>query len=50
MTKIINCDCKHEFQDNTHGKGKRVANHAPSKGAKPKRYRCTVCGKEHEPK
>lgn len=47
-TAIINCDCKHEFQDAAYGKQKRVHNHAPSKGGKPNRYKCTICGKEHE--
>lgn len=42
------CNCKNEFQDNTYGKQNRVWNHAPGKGAKPKRYRCTICHAEHE--
>ena len=41
--KIVKCDCKHDYQDKKHGKGQRVANHAP----KSKAYRCTVCGKLH---
>ena len=37
--KIMACDCEHEFQDKTYGKGRRVYNHAPSVSG----YRCTVC-------
>jgi len=39
---IINCNCIHEFQDRTYGKGKRVA----SLCSKGKTKRCTVCNKE----
>lgn len=36
------CDCKHEYQDNKYGKGKRVFNKTmKDKG------RCTVCGLEN---
>lgn len=48
--KILPCSCKHEFQDKTYGVGKRLMNHAPQKGGKPNRYRCTVCQKEHDSK
>jgi len=41
-TKIMKCDCKHEFQDKRYGKYKRVFNY----GKKNDIYRCTVCGKE----
>ena len=41
MSQILNCTCKHEYQDAKHGKGKRVHN----KTAKDE-YRCTVCNKE----
>lgn len=47
-TVIISCTCQSTFQDLTYGKQRRLMNHAPSKGAKPNRYRCTVCKKEHE--
>lgn len=40
---IVKCVCKHEQQDNLHGKGKRVANET-AKGE----YRCTVCGAMHK--
>ncbi len=43
-TKIVKCECKHEYQDQKHGKDKRVANRAPKKEG----YRCTVCGKIHK--
>ena len=39
-TKIINCNCKHDFMDKMYGRGKRVANNKKAAGA-----RCTVCGK-----
>jgi len=45
---ISKCTCTHPDQDEIYGLGMRVWNHAPSKGAKPKRYRCTVCGREKE--
>lgn len=49
-TVIVNCSCPNEFQDETYGKNKRVANHAPSKGAQKDRYRCTSCKKEYTAK
>ena len=45
-TKLKKCTCKDEFQDKRYGKGRRVMNQAPAKGAMPNRYRCTVCGEE----
>lgn len=44
MTKIINCECTHEFQDKRYGPGKRVANVTGGKGNNG--WRCTVCGKD----
>ena len=41
-TKIIQCSCKHDFQDAQYGQGRRVAN---STASKPVTYRCTVCAK-----
>jgi hypothetical protein len=41
---ILDCDCKHDFQDATYGKGKRK--HNPTK----KGYRCVVCGKTKDVK
>lgn len=42
-TKIGFCTCKHDYQDEKYGKGKRVLNFKikPNEG-----WRCTVCGKE----
>lgn len=37
------CACKNESQDKLYGKQRRVWNNAPSNGATPSRYRCTVC-------
>ncbi len=47
-TKIIKCTCNSEFQDKMYGENQRVMNAAFKKGAEPKRYRCTSCGKEHK--
>lgn len=40
---IAKCNCKHTFQDQRYGKGKRVFNRSGAKG-KDNEYRCTVCG------
>lgn len=40
--KIMECSCRHEYQDSKYGKNKRV--HNPCKAAKGVNYRCTVCG------
>lgn len=45
MIKVIKCTCKHEYQDEKYGKGNRVANSMKSTSAT--KFRCTVCGKEH---
>lgn len=42
-TKIITCDCKHEYQDELYGKNRRVANKVDTKDKD--EYRCTVCSK-----
>lgn len=43
-TKIISCQCKHEYQDKLYGNNKRVYNKTV-KGTTPdtQGYRCTVC-------
>jgi hypothetical protein len=42
MTTIRECGCKHEYQDEKYGKGKRVHNKCrPKQG---EAWRCTVCG------
>jgi hypothetical protein len=43
-TTIVTCSCKHEYQDKTYGKGRRVANQTTKDGGKV--YRCTVCRAE----
>ena len=40
---IRTCTCKHSYQDEKHGKGKRVMN--PIKSTGTQQYRCTVCKK-----
>lgn len=40
-TKIIDCDCDHEYQDKKYGAKKRVGNWAPKAGG----HRCSVCRK-----
>jgi hypothetical protein len=42
-TKVVNCNCKSEYQDQKYGPGRRVAN-TTAKG-----WRCTVCAKEIAP-
>lgn len=39
--KILQCSCKHAYQDSVYGKGMRVANDAV------KAWVCTVCGNKH---
>ena len=48
-TKILPCKCDHEFQDKTHGKGRRVHNKRGGKNPNGK-WKCTVCGSEQESK
>jgi hypothetical protein len=43
MTKILRCDCHHEYQDKIYGKGMRL--HTPKEEPEKNGYRCTVCGK-----
>jgi len=38
-TKIIKCNCKHNWQDEAYGYGNRVANETRNG-----QFRCTVCG------
>lgn len=48
-SKILNCTCHHEFQDERYGKGRRVHNplKVGAKGQTPS-FRCTVCEKVRE--
>ena len=43
-TKLINCTCKHDYQEKTYGKTLRLANACKAPDGR-ERYRCTVCGK-----
>lgn len=50
--KIVQCDCRHEYQDKTYGPGNRVHNIAEKIGpsrtgdkGKVRSLRCTVCRK-----
>jgi len=45
---VKQCTCVNAQQDALYGKGRRLFNHAPAKGAKPHRYRCTSCLRENE--
>lgn len=45
---IKQCTCENESQDKLYGRRMRLWNSAPSKGSKPRRYRCTVCLREQE--
>lgn len=48
-TKIIQCVCSHQFQDERYGKGNRVMNPKAKKSKDDKTaYRCTVCGRDHD--
>lgn len=45
MTRVMRCNCQHEFQDEVYGPGMRLFNEKVS-GNKVNGYKCTVCGKE----
>jgi hypothetical protein len=42
-SKIINCNCVHPYQDEKHGRGRRVANNKKGNAG----AACTVCGRVH---
>ena len=42
-TMILKCSCRHEYQDEKYGPGKRVHNLAPGKNRNEVTWRCTVC-------
>lgn len=44
-TIVKDCKCKHEYQDATYGKGRRIHNYLAGSGAVNK-VRCTVCTDE----
>lgn len=44
-TIVKDCTCRHPFQDERYGSGKRLMNRSQKKD---KQFaRCTVCGREH---
>lgn len=43
----VKCNCKHEFQDATHGVGTRIANPTKHRDEKHTEVRCTVCKTLH---
>jgi len=45
-SKVLKCDCKHEFQDKRYGLQNRLHNET-TKVNTPK-WRCTVCTKERD--
>lgn len=45
---IINCDCRHDFQDERYGAGRRVANLRAKIEKDEREVRCTVCGRIHK--
>lgn len=47
-TKVMFCSCSHEYQDKTYGINMRVFNKVSTTTGHPKKYRCTICGKEKE--
>ena len=48
-TKIKECTCENEYQDKKYGRKMRVMNPCKAEGKISKcKYRCTVCGREHE--
>lgn len=44
MTKVVRCNCYSVYQDDTYGKGLRVANKVVTPPNSPAQFRCTVCG------
>lgn len=42
-TKVMQCDCKHDFQDALYGKGMRLHNVSQGGSGKDKVAYCTVC-------
>lgn len=47
-TTVKTCSCEHKFQDDRYGKNKRVMNKLKNTQKSGPKWRCTVCGKEHE--
>lgn len=42
-SRVMRCDCKHDYQDEKYGVGKRVHSRRV-KDRKPLGWRCSVCG------
>ena len=42
-SKVMFCNCYHEYQDKVYGKQKRLHNYATCANNKMGGYRCTVC-------
>jgi hypothetical protein len=43
-SRVVSCDCNHEYQDSKYGKNRRVANNCKDG----KSATCTVCGRGHK--
>lgn len=48
-TKVISCNCEHEYQDNRYGKGRRLHNKGKGKSpGGPPTWNCTICDTRKE--
>lgn len=45
-TAVIDCNCRHEYQDQQFGTGRRFANLAGGTAKDGAKWRCTVCERE----
>ena len=50
-TKVLPCSCKHPYQEQKYGKGRRLHNPLQFTGHEGEReeYRCSVCGTVRQP-
>ncbi len=39
---VLSCTCKHEYQDQKYGQGKRIHNEIPGQNGPPS-WQCTIC-------
>ena len=46
MSKLLSCDCQHEFQDKMYGKGIRVHTKMKQSEKLANLWRCTICSME----
>lgn len=44
MTRVMPCECRHEYQDRRYGRGRRVFNMMKPRKEQ-QEWRCTVCMK-----